>query len=76
MSDSQPNYREDPPAHPYAWEPRRDGTVACRECGDSGWIEVSRVGVGVVEPCRCRTAARERWESGAWNPSWVPPVKG
>lgn len=43
---------------PYSWQPDADGTVACVECGDSGWLELGRG----LRPCStCRTVDYAVW---------------
>lgn len=66
MSDQ---YRQPSPSapRPYAFRPRADGTVSCRECGDTNWVEVGlpTLGTPTVRPCsRCRPETYERWAVG------------
>lgn len=67
---------------PFDHRTRDDGTVACRECGDSDWVEMndSRQSeavnpIPVVRPCsRCLPQAYERWAYGRHRPiSEAPP---
>lgn len=67
MSDL--NYRQ-PIAHPEPYairSHRQDGTVGCRECGDTDWVEVHSTfnGIPTVRPCsRCRPETYKRWVDG------------
>jgi endogenous inhibitor of DNA gyrase (YacG/DUF329 family) len=69
MSDDQPSYEpHEPFERPAGNRPRaKDGTVACRTCGDTGWVE--RPTENAYRPCdRCMPAQWRRWVDGAYEP--------
>lgn len=53
---------------PFDARTRRDGTVSCRECHDSEWVELQGAAPGdqpTVRPCsQCNPKAYRRWAEG------------